>query len=130
MEVVGLDHIVLNVKDVDASLRFYGEVLGLEVLRLEEFRRGEVGFVSVRVSSESLIDLRPSRDAPNDGSNVDHFCIVVDETDLNGPMEELRTHGVDARGLGSSRWGAKGNGPSFHIQDPDGNKIEVKSYGA
>ncbi len=38
MRVVGLDHLVLNVKNVDASLTFYRDVLGLEVLREDEFR--------------------------------------------------------------------------------------------
>lgn len=38
MRVVGLDHLVLNVKTVDASLTFYRDVLGLEVLREDEFR--------------------------------------------------------------------------------------------
>ena len=55
MRVVSLDHLVVNVKDMNAALQFYGGVLGLEVLRLDQFRRGEVGFVSVRVSEGSLI---------------------------------------------------------------------------
>ena len=45
MQVVGLDHLVVNVKDVDTALKFYGDVLGLQVLRLDQFRRGKVGFV-------------------------------------------------------------------------------------
>ena len=50
MHVVGLDHVVVNTKDVERALRFYHEVLGLELLRLEEFRAGKVGFVSARIS--------------------------------------------------------------------------------
>jgi catechol 2,3-dioxygenase-like lactoylglutathione lyase family enzyme len=45
MRVVGLDHLVVNVKDVDTALKFYWDVLGLQVLRLDQFRRGKVGFV-------------------------------------------------------------------------------------
>ena len=50
MRVIGLDHLVVNVKNVDEAIDFYGGVLGMEVLREEQFRKGEVGFVSVRAS--------------------------------------------------------------------------------
>ncbi len=128
MRVVGLDHLVLNVKDIDKSLQFYRDVLGLEVLREDQFRRGEVGFVSVRVSESSLIDLRSSDGETGGSRNLDHFCLVVDEHDMEGLIEALQSQGVDARGPAGVRWGARGNGPSFHVTDPDGNQIEIKSY--
>ena len=129
MKVMGLDHLFVNVRDLDASLRFYGEVLGLEVLRLDQFRRGEVGFVSVRVSAHSLIDLRPV-DAAIDGSaNVDHFCLIVEPGDMEAMLQDLRRQGVETHGPVSSRWGAQGQGDSFTIIDPDGNTIELKCYG-
>ena len=49
MHVVGLDHVVVNTQDVERAMHFYHEVLGLELLRLEEFRAGNVGFVSARI---------------------------------------------------------------------------------
>ncbi len=125
MNVVGLDHIVLNVSDVDRAMAFYEGVFGLEVLRLEQFRRGEVGFLSVRISGHSLIDLRPGE---RDGTNIDHFCIVVDEPDMDALFARLQQQGVRVQGTVGSRWGARGDGPAFTIFDPDGNKIEVKSY--
>ncbi len=131
MNVIGLDHLVVNVKDVDAALEFYGGVLGLEVLRLDQFRRGQVGFVSVRVSDCSLIDLRPSdgaAPAPG-GANIDHFCLVLAPTDMAALMAELKARGIAVAGPVSPRWGAAGNGPSFYLWDPEGNKIELKCYG-
>jgi catechol 2,3-dioxygenase-like lactoylglutathione lyase family enzyme len=47
-KVTSLDHIVLNVSDVDRSLAFYVGGLGLEPVRLGEYRRGDVKFPSVR----------------------------------------------------------------------------------
>jgi len=50
MHTVGLDHLVLNTKDVERMVTFYRDILDLEILRLDEFREGKVGFVSARVS--------------------------------------------------------------------------------
>lgn len=47
MEVTGLDHVVLVVADVERSIDFYRGLLGVGVERLEEWRRGEVLFVSL-----------------------------------------------------------------------------------
>jgi len=43
-KIIAMDHIVLNVPDINRSLAFYMDVLGLEPERLDEFRRGEVRF--------------------------------------------------------------------------------------
>lgn len=133
MNVTGLDHLVVNVKNMEAALEFYGEVLGLEVLRLDQFRRGQVGFVSVRVSDHSLIDLRPCPDEsggvpPPVGTNVDHFCLVLEATDMPALMASLERRGIKVAGPVSPRWGSHGNGPSFYLWDPEGNKIELKCY--
>ena len=78
MRVIGLDHIVVNVKNVDEAIDFYGGVLGMEVLREEQFRKGEVGFVSVRASGSTIVDLRPNEETPGGPVNIDHFCLVVE----------------------------------------------------
>ena len=113
MKVVSLDHLVVNVKDVDAALSFYGDILGLEVLRLDQFRQGKVGFVSVRASEGSLIDLRPSNGTTHASDNIDHFCLILEPTDMQKLLDELRSRGLRAEGPVSPRWGARGNGPSF-----------------
>jgi catechol 2,3-dioxygenase-like lactoylglutathione lyase family enzyme len=129
MKVLGLDHIVINVTDLDESLKFYGEVLALEVLRLDQFRRGQVGFPSLRVSADTIIDLRPVESASDVGANVDHFCLVVESAKMEALREELMADGVAVHSSVGSRWGAGGDGMAFTISDPDGNKIELKSYG-
>ena len=129
MQVLGLDHLVINVADLDRSPAFYGEVLGMEVLRLDQVSRGEAGFVSVRASTGSIIDLRPSGPRSHGQENVDHFCLVVDSPDMEALRKELLSRGVDVHGTASTRWGARGTGMAFTISDPDGNKIELKSYG-
>ena len=77
VKINAFDHLVLRVDDLDGALSFYTEVLGLEPLRVDEFRRGEVPFPSVRISEDSLIDLVPKSRMPG-SNNVDHFCLVVE----------------------------------------------------
>jgi catechol 2,3-dioxygenase-like lactoylglutathione lyase family enzyme len=54
-KVTSLDHIVLNVSDVDRSLAFYVDGLGLEPVRLGEYRRGDAKFPhKIELSSYAL----------------------------------------------------------------------------
>jgi catechol 2,3-dioxygenase-like lactoylglutathione lyase family enzyme len=126
MKIGGFDHLVLRVNDLDSALSFYTEALGLEPLRVDEFRRGEVPFPSVRISANSLIDLVPKARMPG-SNNVDHFCLVV-EGDLDGLASELQARGVEVTGESGRRWGAHGWGNSIYVSDPEGNTIELKSY--
>jgi catechol 2,3-dioxygenase-like lactoylglutathione lyase family enzyme len=65
IKITELDHIVLNVGDIHRSLKFYIEVLGLQPERLDEFKAGKVGFPSVRINGDTIIDLFPTRGAGN-----------------------------------------------------------------
>ncbi len=130
MTIVGLDHLVVNTKDVETAVEFYRDVLGLEILRLEEFREGKVGFVSARISAETIIDIRPdtSRDKPT--PNLDHYCLVLGPTDMESLHAELKARGIRVEEGVRPAWGAQGYGQQFKIWDPDGNKIELRCYTA
>jgi catechol 2,3-dioxygenase-like lactoylglutathione lyase family enzyme len=120
LRVTGLDHVVVCCSNVERSLAFYCDTLGLEVDRLDEWRRGEVPFPSVRISPTTVIDLFEK--AP-DGVNMDHLCLVVQQVDLDA---------VAAAFPGSTRadglYGAQGYASSVYISDPDGNTIELRCY--
>ena len=120
VKVTGFDHIVLRCADVEASLAFYCDELGLEPERVEEWRRGEVLFPSVRVDPATLIDLFG---AERDGRNLDHFCLVIEPTDLDALAARF-PGAVRADGL----FGARGFASSVYLEDPDGNTIELRSY--
>ncbi len=125
LHIQAMDHIVLVVDDVERSLAWYGGVLGLEVLRGEEWRKGEVPFPSVRVSGDTIIDLLNGY-RPRGQGNVDHVCLVIDETDL----EAVRASGTfDVIEGPVTRWGAHGDGTSLYVNDPDGNVVELRHYG-
>ena len=93
IKITDLDHIVLNVGDIEQSLEFYTEVLGLSGERVDEFKAGKVGFPSVRINAGTIIDLFPNkeRSAPRAGAKVDgnlnHFCLVVGADDFSGTVD-------------------------------------------
>jgi len=123
IRVIGLDHIVLNTANVDDMLAFYTNVLGLEGVRVDQWRRGEVPFPSVRVDATTLIDLMSGE---RSGVNLDHFCLVIESVDL----DQLAAGGAldVARGPSDGLFGAQGHARSLYINDPDGNLIELRSY--
>jgi len=132
-KIKAMDHIVLNVPDIDRALAFYTEVLRLEPERLDDFRRGEVRFPSVRISQDTVIDLFPMKSGETLGGgtglpNLNHFTMVVDAADFDAFQKHLAEHGVTVEEGPGRRWGAHGYGQSVYFRDPDGNRIEVRCY--
>lgn len=126
MRVAGLDHLVLSVADVERSLRFYQETLGLDPVRVDEWRRGEVPFPSVRVDASTIIDLVPGHPGGEGAArNLDHLCFVVDPDDWEAAVESGSFDVVDGPG---PRFGAQGTGLSIYVRDPDGNVVELRHY--
>jgi catechol 2,3-dioxygenase-like lactoylglutathione lyase family enzyme len=130
-----LDHIVLNVTDVDRSVKFYTDVLGLQPERVEDFKAGKVGFPSVRINADTIIDLFPvkSRAGENNNDekserNLNHFCMVVDKEEFSSIVDYLKAHDVTIRQGPISRWGARGRAMSVYFLDPDRNEIEIRCY--
>ena len=122
MRVTGIDHYVLHVADVERTVAWYGATLGLRPERLEEWRRGEVLFASLRVSDSTIIDLLV---APRTGENVNHVALVVEDVDLH----ELAASGtVDVDSGPAELFGARGTGTGLYIRDPDGNLVELRTY--
>jgi len=126
--IVGLDHLVLRVRDLAAALEFYCGTLGCTVER----EQAALGLTQLR-AGRSLIDL-VTADGPlgertasgGGGPNLEHFCLSI------APFEEraLRAHlagrGI-AAGATEARYGAEGEGPSLYLEDPEGNRIELKA---
>ena len=131
VRITEMDHIVLRSRDVEESLRFYTEVLGLQAERVEQWRAGEVRFPSARLNADTIIDFFASENMPEDKDgprNQDHYCMVIDQTD----MDELKAHmeaiGVEIQTGPGKRWGSHGDGISLYIYDPDDNVVELRHY--
>ncbi len=129
MPVCALDHIVLNVEDVERSLAFYQEALGLAAERVDAWRRHEVGFPSLRINASTLIDLVKAPQSESEGrSNLAHFCLVTDSASLDKAMDTLAAAGTDVESGPVVRSGARGNALSIYFRDPDRNLIELRTY--
>ena len=120
VSVMGLDHVVLRVADIDRSIMFYEDVLGLHVER----RLPEIGLVQLRAGT-AMIDLVPRTEDEDDGRNMDHFAVRITEMDVPALTAHLAKYGIDA-GPVQRRYGAEGYGSSIYITDPDGNTVELK----
>ena len=124
MRITGLDHIVLTVPDVERTVAWYRDELGLATERLDEWRRGEVLFPSLRISASSLIDVIEGTPA---GENLNHFAMVVEDVDI----DELAASGRFTVEAGpADLFGARGNGRGLYVRDPGGNLVELRSYPA
>lgn len=127
-KMLGLDHVVLRVADIEKSMAFYRDILGCTVDRIED----EIGLYQLR-AGRCLIDLVPvdsilgrmgGAGPGRDKHNMDHFAIRIEPY---GP--ELRPY-LEASGVKireeANRYGAEGDGPALYIEDPEGNMVELK----
>jgi catechol 2,3-dioxygenase-like lactoylglutathione lyase family enzyme len=123
IRITGHDHVVFVVTDAERALAWYRDRLGLASEREDEWRAGDVPFVSLRIDETTLIDLQVGE---RTGTNVDHISMVVSpDTDLeavalSGDFDVVRGP--------FTIWGAQGHGLGLYVRDPDGNTIELKHY--
>ena len=118
VRVTGLDHIVLAVADVEQTLAWYCDELGLEPMQVEEWRAGTAFFPSARINATTIIDFIPrSADVPV--KNLDHLCLVIE------PVEDVALPIVEGP---VPRSGAQGIATSYYVNDPDGNLVELRFY--
>ncbi|HEY1294827.1 MAG TPA: VOC family protein [Chloroflexota bacterium] len=129
MSVCALDHIVLDVADIQKSLDFYQRTLGLAAERVEAWKRGDVGFPSLRINESTIIDLvsaGASQSATR--TNLAHFCLVTDSPNLDEAVRTLTAAGVEVETGPARRSGARGDALSIYFRDPDQNLIELRTY--
>jgi glyoxylase I family protein len=129
MKATGIDHVVLRVRDLERAVGFYRDILGCLVDR----RRDDLGMVHLR-AGPSLIDLvavdgplgRGGGPAPGPtGHNMDHLCLRVADFDADEIRAHLVRHGVTIGEIGA-RYGSTGDGQSLYLEDPDGNRLELR----
>ena len=120
-KVLGIDHVVLRIHDLERSLGFYRDLLGLHIER----EQASIHLTQLR-AGRSLIDLVPGGADAGGAPNVDHFALEIQPFDELKLREFFSSHGVPVLESGL-RYGATGEGPSIYILDPDGNKVELKA---
>lgn len=133
-----IDHVVLWVDDPLRSVAFYRDVVGLEEVRGEEFRKGEAPFPSVRVADDAIVDLVARSMAPalgalseqegSAGHPVNHVCLAMGADEVTALRARLEAAEVTIAGEMERSYGARGWGKAFYFHDPDGNVLEARHY--
>ncbi|MEM7343159.1 MAG: VOC family protein [Chloroflexota bacterium] len=120
-KIKGIAETVLNVQNLDASLNFYQEILGLEII-------GQPGPVFLRAGNPAvtvpqmivLVPLPPESEAFAAPRTLHHLAFELDPADFDEEEERLKAWGYEVRygehPVISSR--------TMYIDDPDGNEIE------
>lgn len=124
MKISGIDHIVLTTSNLEACLKFYGELLGLEVVHRDGRYALHFGSSKINIHTRPA-EFLPAARHPQAGS-LD-ICLVAD-----GPIEEIRQE-LLAKGISLEqdvveRHGAMGKMKSMYLRDLDGNLVEICSY--
>ncbi len=125
MHIDRIDHIVLTVRDVDATCVFYSRVLGMRVVTFGSGRKA-LAFGAQKFNlHEAGREFEPKADKPTPGSA--DLCLIA-----GVPLAQVVAH-LDACGVPVlegpvARTGATGPIQSVYFRDPDRNLIEVSSY--
>jgi glyoxylase I family protein len=128
-QILGIDHLVLRVRDLARMQRFYCEVLGCTLAR----DRPDLGLVHLRLGTQliDLLDVQGVLGRQGGGAtasaagNLDHFCVRIEPFDEAVLRAHLAAHGATPAPA-ESRYGAEGTGLSLYFSDPEGNRIELK----
>jgi len=123
--MLGIDHIVLTVADLDRTLEFYARVLGMTVRR-EKDRPAALLFGSQKINvHDQAQPFEPKALRPTAGSA--DFCLATDRP-LQEWLDHLERHGVAVELGPVERAGARGKMQSIYFRDPDFNLIEMSKY--
>ena len=132
MKVEALDHLVVNVADVERSAEWYGRVLGMR--RVDSEQQAGQPPRTAMLFGRQKINLRPTAASKTDWFTADHeragsddLCFLTEAV-----PEEVVAHlaacGVPVEAGPGPRSGARGTIVSVYCRDPDGSLIEIASY--
>ncbi len=127
MRIDRLDHIVLTVKDIEATCAFYAKVLGINVVMFGD-NRTALTFGKQKINLHLAgHEFEPKALRPTPGSA--DICLIAD-TSLTEVIRHLHACGVEIIEGPVTKTGAVGPIESVYIRDPDLNLIEIANYPA
>ncbi|XP_038059615.1 glyoxalase domain-containing protein 5-like [Patiria miniata] len=120
-----LDHLVLTVQNIGATVSFYNKVLGMELVSFKGDRKA-LRFGQQKINlHEAGKEFEPKAQHPTPGSA--DICLIS-ETSSEDVVRHLEVCGVPVVEGPVTRTGALGPIRSVYFRDPDRNLIEVSNY--
>ena len=129
---VELDHVVLECAHPEETLAFLQGLLGLEGVRVAEYRAGEAPFLSARVGPGTIVDFFPPAlwADPGQARNPNHLCFTLSAADAARARAWLEAAGVAIERTSDRNYGARGWGVAFYFTAPGGIPLEIRHYPA
>jgi catechol 2,3-dioxygenase-like lactoylglutathione lyase family enzyme len=124
--MTNLDHIILKVNELEASVHFYTEIMGFA------FERMEGPFTVIRVNEAFQLLL-----APWGTPGFEHYAFAVSNSDFDSIFARVKSAGIDygpafdsvgANTGPGEESGARGMGPTLYFNDPNNHLIEIRTY--
>ena len=126
IQIKGIDHVAVNVRDIDKSLEFYTKVLGLNITQREPSKPGIEYFLDCGPSLIGIIqakDLTRNHAFENEGLGANHFSFRVHSKDFESMIKRLEEYNImiEFAKKREKSW-------SLYFYDLDGNKLEITSW--
>ncbi len=126
IKIQGIDHVAVNVRDIDKAVEFYTKVIGLRITEREPSKPGTEYFLDCGPSLIGIIqakDFDKAHPFENEGLGANHFSFRIHANDFDAMIKRLETHGVriEFAKKREKSW-------SLYFYDLDGNKLEVTSW--
>lgn len=127
MKIKQIDHLVLTVKNIEASCTFYTAILGMEEVSFGQGRKAVV-CGNQKINFHQLgQEVEPKALHPTPGSS--DLCLITEDP-LSDVIAHIQDKGIKIIEGPVERIGALGSMTSIYIRDPDRNLIEISTYNA
>lgn len=123
---VTLDHVILKVSDLQASVAFYTSILGFTLEGMDG------PFTVLRVNRDFVIQL-----APHGTSGFEHYAFAVSRSEFNAILARIKASGIDhgpsfdsvgKNSVPGEETGARGLAPTLYFNDPNKHLLEIRYY--
>ena len=124
--ILGIDHVAINVRDLDKAVEFYTKVIGLKITAREPSKPGIEYFLDCGLSLIGIIqanDLSISHQFEHEGLGANHFSFRIHSRDFDNMIKQLEAHAVNIEFAKKREksW-------SLYFYDLDGNKLEITAW--